>query len=219
MGTRGVDVGARATVKVAADVARFFPSQARLRAWLDAHHDSARELWIGFYRKDSGRKGVTYPEALDQALAYGWIDGVRKRLDATRYVQRFTPRQKSSFWSAVNIARVHELGRLGVMAPLGTIAFESRDEARTRRHVQARKSPAFDAAALNVFTAKRRAWAFFTSQPPGYQRVMTWWVMSAKKDETRQRRLATLVDLSARSERSPLFLPRPARRRGRVEMV
>jgi uncharacterized protein YdeI (YjbR/CyaY-like superfamily) len=191
--------------------ATFFSSPALLRAWLDAHHDSSSELWIGFHRKGSGRAGITYAEALDQALAFGWIDGIRKKLDATRYVQRFTPRQPNSFWSVVNITRTHELGRQGMMTPAGTRAFERRDEARTHRHVRSRTSPAFDVAAMKAFTAKRHAWAFFTSQPPGYQRVMTWWVMSAKKDDTRQRRLATLLDLSARGERSPLFLPRPPR--------
>ena len=111
----------------------FFSSPARLRAWLDAHHASSRELWIGFHRKGSGRTGITYADALDQALAFGWIDGVRKRLDATRFVQRFTPRQPNSFWSVVNIARAHELGRRRVMTPAGTRAFERRDEARTHR--------------------------------------------------------------------------------------
>jgi uncharacterized protein YdeI (YjbR/CyaY-like superfamily) len=202
---RAPEGGAAATTPV------FFASAALLRAWLEAHQSSARELWIGFYRKDSGQSGLTYAEALDQALAFGWIDGVRKKVDATRYVQRFTPRKPNSFWSVVNIARAHELGRQGLMTSAGLRVFEDRDEARTHTHQQLRRSPVLDAAALKTFTAKRRAWAFFTSQPPGYQRVMTWWVVSAKLEGTRRRRLATLMALSERSERSPLFRPAPIR--------
>jgi uncharacterized protein YdeI (YjbR/CyaY-like superfamily) len=179
----------------------FFKTASEFRRWLEKHHASATELWMGFYRKASGKAAITYHEALDEALCFGWIDGVRRRLDDEAYVQRFTPRTARSYWSAVNIRRVEGLIAAGRMHPAGLAAFERRDAAKAERYSFERKNAAFDAALEKKFRANRKAWAFFESQPPGYRRVATHWVASAKKEETRQRRLETLIKESAAGRR------------------
>jgi len=176
----------------------FFATPAELRAWLDEHHETTTELWVGFHKKGSGKPSITWPEAVDEALCYGWIDGVRKSIDSESYTIRFTPRRKRSNWSAVNVARVTELTRLGLMRPAGLKAFEERAPERTgiyayeQRHL-AELGDEYERA----FRANERAWAFFQAQPPGYRKTATWWVVSAKKEETRRRRLATLIEDSA----------------------
>jgi uncharacterized protein YdeI (YjbR/CyaY-like superfamily) len=189
----------------------FFESPAALRAWLEAHYDRASELWIGFYKKGSGMAEITYAEALDEALCFGWIDGIRKGLDAASYTNRFTPRQRNSIWSAVNIRRVHELTAQGRMHSAGLRAFAARDEQRARQYSYERDSAELDADAETTFRANEPAWAFWQAQPPGYRRTATWWVISAKQPETRQRRLATLIEHSALGERLPQ-LTRPGDR-------
>jgi uncharacterized protein YdeI (YjbR/CyaY-like superfamily) len=174
--------------------AAFFESAADFRGWLDQHHASAPELLVGFYPKKSGR-GVTYPEALDEALSFGWIDGVRKRIDANAYTIRFTPRKPNSTWSAVNIQRVRVLISRGLMQPPGLHAFDERNARKTPQY--STLDPALDAA----LRANRKAASFFDAQPPGYRRIVTLWVMSAKKEETRARRLVHLVELSAAGTR------------------
>ena len=179
----------------------FFPSARAWRAWLGEHHDSAREAWVGFYRKDSGRAGLTYPEALDEALCFGWIDGVRRKIDDLSYTNRFTPRKARSYWSDVNTRRANELIALGRMAPAGRAAFGARDTARTARYSFERATAAFDAALLARFRRHRRAWAFFEAQPPSYRKTATWFVVSAKQEATRLRRLETLIARCAAGER------------------
>ena len=178
----------------------FFTSAAGFRAWLEKHHATARELLVGFYRKDSGR-GITYPEALDEALSFGWIDGVRKRIDAESYTIRFTPRKPNSIWSAVNIQRVQELISRGLMKPPGLRVFRERDERKTRQYSyergHARLDPALDAA----LRANQKASSFFEAQPPGYRKTATHWVMSAKQEATRARRLAHLIERSVNENR------------------
>ncbi|MFO0671655.1 MAG: YdeI/OmpD-associated family protein [Polyangiaceae bacterium] len=192
---------------------RFFRSPTELERWLVAHHETDSEIIIGFYKAGSDAKGITYREALDLALAYGWIDGVRKSIDATRWMIRFTPRKKTSIWSAVNIARVAELEAEGRMKPAGRAAFERRSEARSRVYSFERETPAtLEPAERAAFEKKKRAWAFFTQAAPSYQRTATHWVVSAKKPETRARRLAQLIACSAAGERLPHLTPRrPAR--------
>ena len=180
---------------------RYFKSGAEFRRWLDKHHDAARELWVGFYNKASGKGGLTYPEAVDEALCFGWIDGVKKRVDESSYVHRFTPRTRDSYWSAVNTKRLGQLLESGVVAPAGREAFERRDRKKTEKYSFERKNPAFDAAIERAFKANANAWTFFCAQPPGYQRLLTFWVMSAKQEETRLRRLAVLVEKSAKGKR------------------
>ena len=180
---------------------RHFKSAGHFRRWLETHHASERELWVGFYRKASGKGGLTYPEAVDAALCFGWIDGVKKRIDEASYVHRFSPRTRSSYWSAVNTKRFNQLVTLGAVAPPGLEVFERRDQKKTEKYSFERKNAAFDAPMERAFKANAVAWTFFRAQPPGYRRLATFFVMSAKQEETRRRRLAVLAEMSAKGER------------------
>ena len=172
----------------------FFETPVEFRAWLAAHHQTARELWVGFYKKGSGRPGITWPESVDEALCFGWIDGVRKSIDEASYMIRFTPRAARSTWSAVNIRRVAELTAQGRMELAGLQAFEKRTESKSRIYAYEQgKEAGLDEASEREFCRHPKAWKFFQAQPPWYRRTASWWVMSAKKDETRQKRLATLI--------------------------
>ena len=180
----------------------FFKSQTELRRWLEANHDRVSELWIGFCNKQSGKGGLTYREALDEALCCGWIDGIRKKVDEDSYTNRFSPRQPRSNWSLINIKRVEELKSLGKMMPPGMLAFEARKAARSGIYsCEQPRRPALGAAERKQFKANSKAWRFFVSQPPGYQRLASLYVMSAKKEETRARRLARLIHDSANGRR------------------
>jgi uncharacterized protein YdeI (YjbR/CyaY-like superfamily) len=185
----------------------FFKTADRLRRWLEKNHASATELWIGFYRKASGKGGITYEQALEEALCFGWIDGVRKRLDDEAYVQRFTPRTAKSYWSAVNIKRVEGLKAAGRMHEAGLAAFERRDRSKTEAYSFERQHAQLDPASEKQFRANAKAWSFFQSQAPWYRRVVIHWVSSAKKEETRQRRLAVLISDSAAGQRINLLKP------------
>lgn len=187
----------------------YFQSAADFRKWLVANYNQASELLVGFYKKDSGRPSITYPEALDEALAFGWIDGVRRSVDSGRYTVRFTPRKPRSNWSDVNIKRVHELIKLGKMAQPGMRAFEQRDEEAAAKYSYERKTCKLDSAQEKQFRANQRAWEFFQEQPPSYQRPAIWWVVSAKQEATRQKRLATLIRDSA-AEKRLAMLSRPS---------
>ena len=193
----------------------FFATPAAFRAWLAEHHATRDELWVGYHKKDSGKPSITWPESVDEALCYGWIDGIRKSLGPESYVIRFTPRKPRSNWSAVNVARVAELTKAGRMQPAGLAAFEKRVPERTAvyEYEQAtRPEAALDAASERAFRANAAAWAFFQAQPAGYRKLFTRWVTSAKREETRARRLATLVDTSARERRvDPVAPTRPPR--------
>lgn len=172
----------------------FFPTPAELRDWLERHHQSETELWVGFYKKGSGRPSITWPESVDEALCFGWIDGVRRSLDAESYVIRFSPRRRGSIWSEVNTRRARELIEMGRMEPAGLRAFEARDPERTRAYSFEQRSTARLTEDDEAhFRANRVAWEFFQSQPPGYRRTALWWVMSAKREATRQRRLRQLI--------------------------
>jgi len=179
----------------------FFATPADFRNWLAKNHSSASELLVGFYKKDSGKPSITWPESVDQALCFGWIDGVRRRIDDVSYSIRFTPRKKSSTWSAINIARVAALTKLGLMQPSGLRAFERRREEKSAIYSYENAVRTLDAAAEKKFRANRKAWTFFNAQPPGYRRVAIYWVTSAKREETRARRLATLIDDSENERR------------------
>jgi uncharacterized protein YdeI (YjbR/CyaY-like superfamily) len=176
----------------------FFPSPAEFRAWLEENHDKVPVLMVGFYKRDSGRPSITWPEAVDQALCFGWIDGVRRSIDRASYSIRFTPRKPSSTWSAVNIGRVQELISKGLMRPAGLTAFEARLARKSVIYSYEQRAAAkFDAAAEGLFRANKKAWEFFERQPPWYRRTATYWAVSAKREETRARRLATLIRDSA----------------------
>lgn len=207
----------------------FFSSAAEFRAWLEAHHSRERELLVGFYKRAGSPKGsrssgdgarskrnetrgfsratLTYQEALDEALAFGWIDGVRRRHDDRRWTIRFTPRRARSIWSNVNIRRMKELIADRRVTPAGLRAFEAREERRSGVYTYERTPTTFDAAAEEAFAANRQAKTFFDVQPPGYRRLMTGWVMQAKKEETRLKRLARLIDQSSRGRRLDLMNP------------
>jgi uncharacterized protein YdeI (YjbR/CyaY-like superfamily) len=186
---------------------KFFRSSSEFRRWLEKHHANTSELWLGFYRTSSGKGGITYREALDQALCFGWIDGIRKGLDDVSYTTRFTPRRRKSNWSLVNIDRVRYLRKRGLMKPAGLKAFEERDEAKARKYSYEQRFPKLDRASETKFKANSRAWKFFQSQPESYKRTATWWVMSAKKQETRSKRLATLIDDSHKGLRLGMVRP------------
>ena len=187
--------------------AKFFKSGQAFRAWLARHCDKETELLVGFYKTQSGLKGITYAEALDEALAAGWIDGVRRRIDDTSYSIRFSPRRARSIWSAVNIKRVKELIAEGRMQPAGMAAFEKRDEKRSAIYSYERSGAAFEGETLAEFMADEKAWAYYQSQPTWYRRTSAFWVVSAKKPETRARRLATLSANSRRGERIDMLTP------------
>ena len=178
----------------------FFSSAARFRAWLRRHHGGG-ELLVGFHKIGSGKGGLTYPQALDEALCMGWIDGVRRNLDASSYTVRFTPRKKGSFWSAVNVRHVARLSKEGRMKPEGVVAFDARDEAKTAVYSYERAAAKLGAAQERAFRANKTAWDYFQSEAPWYRRTTTWWVVSAKKEETREKRLARLIADSAQGRR------------------
>jgi uncharacterized protein YdeI (YjbR/CyaY-like superfamily) len=189
-----------------------FVSAEAFRAWLEQHHDSESEIWVCYYKKGSGKQSITWPESVDEALCFGWIDSVRKSLDDERYVNRFTPRRKGSVWSAANIRRVGELTKQGRMRPAGVEAFEARQEGRSgiysyERRDEAVLAPAFE----DRFRSKKRAWAFFEKSPRSYRQAAIRWVMTAKRVETRERRLGQLIERSAAGERVPPLVPPPRR--------
>jgi uncharacterized protein YdeI (YjbR/CyaY-like superfamily) len=186
---------------------RFFASGASFRGWLEKYHTRRPELLVGFYKRSAKRSGMTYSQALDEALAFGWIDGVRRGLDAERWTIRFTPRKPRSIWSNVNIRHVKRLIAEGRMHAAGLRAYEARTAARSGVYSFEREPMAFDGAAKKAFAANAPAKTFFDAQPPGYRRVTTFWVMSAKKADTRARRLAQLIGKSARGERIDFMKP------------
>jgi uncharacterized protein YdeI (YjbR/CyaY-like superfamily) len=187
---------------------RFFKSPGDLRRWLRANQAKARELLVGFYKRDSGRPSVTYHEALDEALSVGWIDGVRKSLTADSYTIRFTPRRTGSYWSRVNTARAEALKAGNRMTPAGLAAFEARDLSKTSRYSFEREAASFSPAQQGQFKADKKAWSFFEQQPPGYRKIATFWVVSAKQEETRARRLASLIKECAQGRRIGLTRPK-----------
>ncbi len=190
-----------------------FTSAIELRRWLRQNHTRAAELWVGFYNKQSGRGSVTYPEALDEALCYGWIDGIRKRVDDQSYTIRFTPRRPNSIWSNVNLRHIERLKKFGRMRAAGLAAFAARTAARSGLYSFEQRPLEFPAALEKPFRARRRAWNFWQAQPPGYRRTVIWWVISAKQDTTRQCRLTALIALSVARQRLDFLTPPSTRPR------
>jgi uncharacterized protein YdeI (YjbR/CyaY-like superfamily) len=193
---------------------KFFSTPEDFRAWLEAHHQTKKELLVGFHKKGSGRPSITWPESVDEALCFGWIDGVRRSLSQTDYVIRFTPRRPTSTWSAVNVARVAELMERRRMRPAGLRAFAARRPERTGIYSFERKETAkLPKEQEKALRANRKAAAFFDAQPPGYRRTAIHWVISAKRQETRERRLSQLIADSAAGRRiGPLARPDKASR-------
>jgi uncharacterized protein YdeI (YjbR/CyaY-like superfamily) len=179
----------------------FFTTRSRFHRWLERNHDKSTELWVGFHKKHSGKQSITYNEALDEALCFGWIDGLRKSVNDISYTIRFTPRKAKSIWSRVNTKRAEELKELGCMKLPGLKAFAARDERRSGIYSFESAPRKLAAAYEKRFKANKKAWTFFQGQPPGYRRTASFWVMSAKQEETRLRRLARLVGDSAKGLR------------------
>ncbi len=180
---------------------KHFKSTADFRNWLKANHANTSELWVGFYKKASGKGGITYAEALDEALCFGWIDGVRKRVDELSFTQRFTPRKPTSNWSLINIRHVERLKTADRMMPAGLKAFAARSAAKSGVYSFENKPRELSPALQRQFKSDQAAWDFFQQQPPGYRRLACFFVMSAKQEETRQRRLARLMSDSKQSRR------------------
>ena len=188
----------------------FFTTPAELRDWLERNHATETELMVGFYKRGSGKPSITWQELVDEELCFGWIDGVRKGIDDISYSNRITPRKPRSTWSAVNIARAKELIRLGRMHPAGLEALERRSDERSAIYsYEQRKAARLDPKAERSFRANQEAWAFFQAQAPGYRRTAIWWVISAKRAETREKRLAVLIGDSEHGRTMRQFRRRP----------
>jgi uncharacterized protein YdeI (YjbR/CyaY-like superfamily) len=184
-----------------------FGTVGDFRAWLEINHKIVTELSLRCFKNHARARGIGYVDALDEALAFGWIDGVRRRLDDDSYTVRFTPRRPRSKWSAVNVRRVTQLKAQGRMHASGLAAFDARGNARPIEYSYETRSRELDRAFVRSFKANTKAWRFYQSQAPWYRRVTAFWVMSAKRPETRERRFGVLIDCSARNERIPGVKP------------
>ena len=188
---------------------KYFRSAAEFRRWLRRHHASVRELWVAYYKKDSGKPSITWPESVDAALCFGWIDGIRKRLSAASYTIRFTPRRSTSIWSGVNIARAKALIAAGLMQPAGMKAFAARRRNKSGIYSYEQRPQTLPEPYRRSLRQHPGAWRHFQAQTPSYRRAATWWVISAKKEETRLIRLERLRELCARQRPIPQFVRRP----------
>jgi len=181
----------------------FFADRSELRQWLKENHRNARELWVGYYKQGSSEANFTWSESVDEALCYGWIDGIRKSIDEISYMIRFTPRKPNSNWSAVNIKKVEKLTRRRLMRAAGIKAFAKRREQSSNRHSFEQESARLDKKYERKFKASVKAWKFFQSLTPPAKKPSIRWVMSAKKEETRQRRLDILIQSSEDGQKIP----------------
>jgi uncharacterized protein YdeI (YjbR/CyaY-like superfamily) len=179
----------------------FFPSPAAFRAWLEKNHTRATELLVGYYKVGTGKPSMTWSESVDQALCFGWIDGVRRSIDKESYCIRFTPRKPTSTWSAINIRKVKELTKQGLMRPAGLAAFEKRKKKKSGIYSYENRPHEFPATFEKNFRANKAAWTFFSQQAPSYRRMVVYWVVSARKEETQMSRLAKAIDASAGGKR------------------
>ena len=171
----------------------YFATQQDFRNWLEKNYDKETELLVGFYKVDSGKPGITWPQSVDQALCFGWIDGIRKSVDSESYSIRFTPRKPKSTWSAINIRKVEEMNKLGLMLPAGLAAYEKRNELKSAIYSYENRPEKLTNEYELLFKSHSKAWEFFQSQPPSYQRTAIYWMMSAKQELTRQKRLNEMI--------------------------
>jgi uncharacterized protein YdeI (YjbR/CyaY-like superfamily) len=179
----------------------FFADPLKFRAWLKKNHTKETELLVGFYKVTSGKKSITWPESVDEALCYGWIDGIRKSIDEEAYTIRFTPRKKDSIWSAINIKKMQELTEKGLMQPAGLAVFEHRKEKKSAIYSYEKTPAVLDKAFEKKFKANKIAWANFQAKAPYYKRTAIAWVMNAKQLSTQVRRLETLISDSEKNVR------------------
>lgn len=180
---------------------RFFKTPAAFRKWLSANHAKSKELWVGFYRKDSGKPSITWPESVDEALCFGWIDGIRKKFDDESYMIRFTPRKPRSVWSGVNIRNVARLINEKRMQPAGMKAYAARNEDRSGIYSYEQRPTELIEPYVAEFKRNKAAWKFFQAQPPYYRKMMTWFILSAKQESTRVMRLQKLIQASENNQR------------------
>jgi uncharacterized protein YdeI (YjbR/CyaY-like superfamily) len=179
----------------------FFQAPSDLRKWFEKNHATASELWVGFYKKDSGKTSITWPESVDEALCFGWIDGIRKSVDEISYKIRFTPRRQGSIWSAVNIKRATALTEEGRMRPTGAKAFAARRENKSGIYSYEQRQAELEEPYASKMRKNKAAWDFFQAQPPSYRKILSWWVISAKQEETRLKRLEKLIAESTSGRR------------------
>jgi uncharacterized protein YdeI (YjbR/CyaY-like superfamily) len=180
---------------------KYFKSAGSFRRWLNTNHATMQELWVGFYKKASRHPSINWPQSVDEALCFGWIDGVRKSIDEMRYIIRFTPRRRKSIWSAVNIKRARELNEKGLMEPPGLAAYNARKENKSGIYSYEQRSATLDARYDKKLRQNKAAWDFFYAQPPSYRKTVGWWVVSAKQEATRLKRVQKLMEESARGRR------------------
>jgi uncharacterized protein YdeI (YjbR/CyaY-like superfamily) len=181
--------------------ARYFRTPTDFRKWLEEHHATSRELLVGFHKVGSGKPSLTWPESVDEALCFGWIDGIRKRVDDHSYTIRFTPRKPTSTWSSINIKRAHALVSQGLMQPSGVKAFQARKANKSGTYSYEQRSARLDQHYETRLKENPVAWEFFYSQPPGYRKTLIWYVVSAKREQTRIKRLERLIEASAQGMR------------------
>ena len=181
----------------------FFKTSADFRAWLEENHQKERELWVGYYKKATKLASITWPESVDEALCFGWIDGIRKSIDETSYVIRFTPRKPTSHWSDVNISRVKELKKNGLMQAAGLEAYKKRKKEKSGRASYEQKSVELSADYLKKIKANTKAWQYFDALAPSYKKMTIWFVMSAKREETRLKRLEVVISSSSQGLKIP----------------
>ena len=182
---------------------KHFPTKADFRTWLEAHHNQEEELWVGYYKKATKKPSITWPQSVDEALCFGWIDGLRKSVDEESYKIRFTPRRPNSTWSAVNIKRFGELKAMGLIRPAGQAAYERKAEKRSELYSYEQGTLGLSRAYEQKIKANQKAWDFFQSLPPSVKKPSIWYIMSAKREDTRLRRLDTLIQCSEEGQRLP----------------
>ena len=180
---------------------KYFKSASDFRRWLEKNHSTTQELWVGYHKKSSQQPSMTWPDSVDEALCFGWIDGIRKSVDDLRYTIRFTPRRQGSIWSAVNIKRARELSDKGLMKPTGIAAFDARKENRSGIYSYEQRSAHLDGTYEKKLRKNKTAWEFFYAQPPSYRKAIGWWIVSAKQEATRLKRLERLIKESASRKR------------------
>ena len=180
---------------------KYFKSANDFRRWLEKNHAGTPELWVGYHKKRSKQPSMTWPESVDEALCFGWIDGIRKSVDDLRYTIRFTPRRRGSIWSAVNIKRAQGLNDKGLMKPPGKAAFDARKENRSGIYSYEQRSTNLDGPYEKALKQNKSAWDFFYAQPPSYRKAIGWWIVSAKQEATRLKRLQKLIEESANRKR------------------
>jgi uncharacterized protein YdeI (YjbR/CyaY-like superfamily) len=187
---------------------KFFRTPSDFREWLEKNHAKAHELLVGYYKKDSGKASITWPESVDEAICYGWIDSVRKSIDDISYTIRFTPRKTGSIWSSVNIARAQALIEHGKMKPAGLKAFQVKKENKSGIYSYEQRSFNLEEPYNKILKKNNTAWNFFQAQPASYRKAISWWIVSAKKEETRLKRLEKLATYSVRGKRIPELISR-----------